>query len=253
MHVHILYSNESSTTGKEMVAALISALSDHTNIKVTGGKEAPKVDVLIRWGSRATVPLKPVRYINSLKGLTKASNKLKSLDYLKAAGIKVPTVYMADDPNIQFPCLGRKEHHVGGTDIELCMQMSDYFDVKDKCAFWTKYIPTRTEYRVHVYRGEKIKVSQKTLTNPDARKNVWIRNFENGYTFMQPKDKPKSHAIGMAVDAVDALDLNFGAVDLIIGDNGEPVVLEVNTAPGAKADSTLEAYVTAFKADILNG
>jgi len=47
-----------------------------------------------------------------------------------------------------------------------------------------------------------------------------------------------------AVSAVEALGLTFGAVDLIVGDDGHTYILEVNTAP-ACSPRTAREYVNA--------
>jgi D-alanine-D-alanine ligase-like ATP-grasp enzyme len=48
------------------------------------------------------------------------------------------------------------------------------------------------------------------------------------------------------VNAVVALGLDFGAVDLLIGDDGQTYVLEVNTAP-ACSPMTAACYIGAFQ------
>lgn len=50
----------------------------------------------------------------------------------------------------------------------------------------------------------------------------------------------------MAVLAVNCLGLDFGAVDLLIGDDRETYILEVNTAPSCSPLTATE-YIMAFK------
>ena len=62
-------------------------------------------------------------------------------------------------------------------------------------------------------------------------------------------DEPtKEAAYEEAEEAVLALGLDFGAVDLVLcKDTGLPYVLEVNTAPGLHSPTVLAAYVEAIK------
>lgn len=239
----LVYSSESSVTGKALGEAL----------EIPHGSHIPSdpINILIRWGSRATVDPYPVRVINKLKALKLASNKLESLVSLDNAGIRVPP--FGGSPK-GFPCLGRKEHHTQGNDIVLCMQQNDVKSALDNgCLYFTNYIPTKAEYRVHVFNGEIIKISQKVEDEESDEPNVvpWIRNHGHGHIFVNPRRTLSSSDSSLAIEAVTNLGLNFGAVDLIVSDDGFPYVLEVNTAP-ALGDNSLDVYVNKFK-EILNG
>jgi hypothetical protein len=114
--------------------------------------------------------------------------------------------------------------------------------------FYSKYIPTSREFRVHAFRGEVLKISEKLLTDQEKFEVPWIRNFDNGYTFRQVRDLRgflRTRVEDAGKNAVDALGLDFGAVDVILGDDGEVYVLEVNTGPGL-ADASLEVYAKKF-------
>lgn len=242
---YLIYTDATSTTGKELLAKL---KEEGVNIKGGTGKPTGHIDTLIRWGSAHLVG-KPGHIINNAKSIQAASDKWNALKVLKNADISVPKVMTKEQVTTEdFPVLGRKIHHVAGNDIVLCMQKFDLpLAIKAGCKYFTKYIPTAVEYRVHVYGDNVIKVSQKVLTDEHLYKDAFIRNFDEGFTFKQPTVKLPTSAKGMALDAVDALGLTFGAVDLVVGDDGKPYILEVNTAPGLKTDSSLEVYVNKFK------
>ena len=74
------------------------------------------------------------------------------------------------------------------------------------------------------------------------RKNLEYR-WENS-SFLQ-KFVP-AEAKTQAQNAVEALGLDFGAVDIILGKNGIWYVLEVNTACGLEG-TTLEKYCEQFR------
>jgi hypothetical protein len=244
---YLLYSNSTSTTGKALIAALKEA-----GCKIEGGTQGPgknKVGTLIRWGCSKLVG-KPGKILNKAKAIDLASDKLESLKTLKDNDIRVPEVFMPDKVTFEsFPLLGRKKHHIAGNDIVFCLQKTDIPEARAAgCTYFTKYIPKAREYRVHVFDGQAIKISQKLLTEPNRNKDPWIWNFDEGYTFHVQKEKLPSMGKMMAMASVEALGLNFGAVDIIIGDDGKSYILEVNTAPGLQTDSSIDVYVEKFKA-----
>lgn len=114
---------------------------------------------------------------------------------------------------------------------------------------YTQYVKPMVEYRVHVAFGKAISVQAKLKRRGEERTDdgQLIRNLANGWVFAVNEIRPiDPQGSQVAVNAVAALGLDFGAVDMILSQNGNYLVLEVNTAPGLSAPSTLEAYKTAF-------
>lgn len=247
----ILYSNATSTTGKQ----LAQILGIKGSIEPSGKREK----VLIRWGSTKRVPLKPKRAVNKRHAILRATDKLGSLALLKKEHVTVPRVYVLNEAlNANFSVLlGRRVHHTQGKDIIICLQHEDVvralnMPLNKRPDFFTTYIPTQREFRVHVFDEKILKISEKILTEPGEFEVPWIRNYENGYTFRNLKhmgNHMKSQLTSVAICAVEALGLEFGAVDVVMSDDGMFVVLEVNTGPSL-GDNSLEAYVSTF-AEIL--
>lgn len=223
-------------------------------VNIRGGSKVPEGDLgtLIRWGSMAKVGRKPKKILNRMDAIQKASNKRDALEIMRKAGVNVPKILSAGEVKQEhLPVLGRKDKHVGANDIILCMNLKDVERAKVAgCTHFSKYIPTKAEYRVHVFGDQIIKVSQKILTDAAAATQPWIRNLGAGYTFRQPEIRLSGAARGMAIDAVDSLGLTFGAVDVIVGDDDQVYILEVNTAPGLQTDTSIDAYLEQFKAAI---
>lgn len=111
------------------------------------------------------------------------------------------------------------------------------------------YIKKKQEYRVHVAKGEVVDIQRKARRTdvPDDQIDWRIRNHDNGFIFAR-NDLQVPRSVGEAAKrACTALNLDFGAVDVIWNDRqGTPYVLEVNTAPGLSG-TTLEGYVERFK------
>jgi hypothetical protein len=242
----ILYTNSTSVTGRALKGIL----------RITGGVEPgrERVEKLIRWGSAVAVPRKPRRgVINRKAAVNGASNKLRALDALAEQQVRIPQIFRPGQVTRRspFPLLGRKTRGQGGRDIELCMQFSDVGRIQGM-DFFSEYIPTSREFRVHAFEGEVLKISEKMLTEEEKFKVPWIRNFDNGFTFRNVQNLRGHHRVRVEEagrNAVDALGLHFGAVDVVLGDDGEVYVLEVNTGPGL-SDNSLEVYARKF-AEIL--
>jgi len=238
-----LYNSESAPTAREM----IKALKEH-GANINGGTEPPreKIDILIRWGSQKQIAVKPNKVYNKLSAIRQTSDKLTALKVLDSNGVRVPPFSTIDGNNNYFPALGRKIKHTGGEDIILLLQQSDLKKAKEAgCSFLTEYIPTKNEYRVHVFGDKAVKVSQKILTEPDKATNPWVRNLDTGYTFREPRTKLSKIDEMLAINAVQALGLDFGAVDLVVSDKNIAYILEVNTAPGL-LESSVNTYVPEF-------
>lgn len=124
-----------------------------------------------------------------------------------------------------------------------------------KAPLYVKYVPKKQEYRIHVCGGEAVDIQRKARRKDVADEDInWkIRNHDNGFIFARNEDGVvPPDVIVQAVNSVKLLGLDFGAVDVIFNDKEQQAyVLEVNTAPGLSG-STLEGYVSRFKA-IING
>ena len=90
------------------------------------------------------------------------------------------------------------------------------------------------EYRVHVFKGEVIDYAKKMQRLPDgtvtAADHVHIKNSDNGFEFIRDVS-PREGVCKRAIEAVNALGLDFGAVD-VIRHKDKSYVLEVGTAAG---------------------
>lgn len=174
----------------------------------------------------------------ALNSKASAFNKLQELEVLAKAGV-VTVPFMATKPFAYnaYPVLARKLKHHGGLDIILC---KGPVGVRKALArgrsFFTQFIPSRTEYRVWVYRGRHLGTYEKVLAHPEKRHRVG-RNHRNGYAFQLVTEAniPRA-AVTQAVQSIQALGLDFGAVDILQGNDGRYFVLEVNSAPGVEGE-----------------
>lgn len=119
---------------------------------------------------------------------------------------------------------------------------------------YTAWLPNTHEFRVHVFNGEVIDYVQKKKKR-DVEADLYIRNHDRGWVFAHDNIIVRKKIKELAVNAVEALGLHFGAVDVLAKldppVNGKwqlvnSAVCEVNTAPGLSNTATLAAYVEAF-------
>jgi len=195
-------------------------------------------DYVIRWGCRRHVGPGHHEVLNPSPAIRNASNKYDAITQLQDAGIPVPPftreasdigVPGNDEAHIHYPVLGRDENHSQGSDIDLIMQDRD-IELGGRSHHYVQYIPTAAEFRVQVFDGEVIKVHEKLLQHEADNDDPYVRNNEGGWVFLNPRSDPPDEQL--AIDAVNELGLDFGAVDCIRAEGtGEEFILEVNTAP----------------------
>jgi hypothetical protein len=164
-------------------------------------------------------------------------NKYQELCILDEKGVRtVPFSRSALD--LDAPIFGRKYHHTRGLDI-FAYGVKPLLKGDHLSDYYTQIVPKAAEYRVWVFRDKVLATYEKKLeyANKYGRrgrnKEVW--NWANGfaYTFVEP-GQVDQRLKNISIASVEYLDLDFGAVDVIMGKDNRPYVLEVNTAPGVE-------------------
>ena len=97
--------------------------------------------------------------------------------------------------------------------------------------FIVKYVPKAEEFRVHVLGDNIGGISQKVRneTHPSPNPHVWSR--DRGWLQIDYNGRYSEQLKDLGIRAIKALQLDFGAVDIMLGRDGIFYVLEVNTAP----------------------
>lgn len=235
--------------------------------------------IIVNWGSTITPDWRTVRHVvnlsnaagaflNSSGAVAKAIHKLETFKCLTEA--KVPTVKWTTEKEQVGKWL-KKDHSVlvrksltgaGGAGISILAPAAQAM-IPD-APLYTRNYPKTHEFRVHVFDGQvidfvekKAKVDNET-GNPVVSDRL-VRNHANGWTFAHDNlavcMEAKREIERVSVDAVGALGLLFGAVDILaILAEGNPgqrplkslAVCEVNTAPGLENTVTIDAYKNAI-------
>ena len=211
---------------------------------IQGGPTPPEepVDILIRYGSTEHCPWIE-RVINNAGAIARAVDKRGSLLRFLEHGVLAPRP--EDYPSV-LPAIGRKKRHERGSGFWLCLQEADArYALEAGADYFIPYIRTRGEYRVHVIDGI-VPFMQQKERRPGASHRLypWLRNNRTGWRLVRCPEIPKVAAVG--IRAVEALGLDFGAVDVLRSDTDELYVLEVNTAPGLRR-TQLEDWAETFR------
>lgn len=246
--------------GSESAKSLASVLNI---MRVRGdGDYRPKHGhVIINWGSSAhpvwiqNVLSRGAKILNPLDKVNVAGNKLSALRALKAAGVLVPEFTTDIDIARRWVRSGEtvvERHELrgnSGAGIRIVnLDDPDMPSVVHDAPLYTKFIPKTAEFRVHVFRGEVIDYIEKKKVAAERRTenfNRYVSSIHQGWVFTRTNVRDIPEVRNIAINAVRALGLDFGAVDIIYYE-GSPYVLEVNTAPGLSG-TTLVKYANAFR------
>lgn len=116
-----------------------------------------------------------------------------------------------------------------------------------RAPLYTKYSKKKDEYRVHVVAGKAIFVQRKAVQHSTSSANYQIRNVANGFVFVTRELSPDPSIISSAVNAVNALGLDFGAADVMWNERRKTAtVIEVNTACALKSGTGATRYKAAM-------
>lgn len=181
----------------------------------------------VNWGrSRANTRLNP--------DISKTTNKRVMRQLFAENNVPMPKLVRGHDytdptSGYTLPIVGRPDTHSKGRGFWLCRTETDVVRAmqgtrkKRGATHFMEYIEAPREYRVHIFKGKSIRLSEKKF-------GVQGETSHGNYVTIKPAH-PVKHVRAAAKKAVAAVGLDFGAVD-ILADNDNCWVLEVNSAPG---------------------
>lgn len=247
----LLYSYKFGSKSAKSLAQGVGA----KRIKHQGSKLLGRANkTVINWGS-STLPNEVMKctVLNTPEVVALASNKKTFFEHLEDTAVSLPDFTCNKGVAQGWLDEGKTvvERHKltgnSGDGIIICTPE----DVLGDAKLYTKYVPKKEEYRVHVFNGEVIDTQRKARVREVADEDVnWkVRNMANGFIFARNEDHViPQDVLDNSVLCVNALGLDFGAVDVVYNEKeGKAYVLEVNTAPGLSG-TTLDKYVEVFNA-----
>lgn len=222
----------------------------------------PRRHTVINWGGGHVSHGVPAnRFVNNPERTAVCTNKLRFFETITAVNDINPNLFTPIPPFTTVKVVAQQWLDAG---IKVCSRQSltgnsgeglaihRRGDVLPDAPLYVKYVKKTDEYRVHVFsydHGEiQTRVVKKKLKrDAPTDRNKLIRNHENGYIFSADVGEVPACVITAATKAVDAMLLDFGAVDVGYDANtGTCMVYEVNTAPGIEG-STVDWYAEQFK------
>lgn len=248
MKTYIYAYNKGSEGAKALSQSLGVKRLKHEGSKFRGGLGK----TVINWGSsKLPDQVMACKVINKPEAVMLSSNKLKSFELFKEHGVSIPPFWTTQDEAREeaergtcIVCRTILSGHSGAGIV-----IADNADELVKAPLYVGYIPKKHEFRYHVFNGKVLDVQRKARNKDVADEDVnWkVRNHDNGFIFMREGVEIVPEAEAEAIKAVEALGLDFGAVDIIWNEKQNKFyVLEVNSAPGLTG-TTLENYTEAFK------
>lgn len=202
-------------SGKSAISAMkIAEAGDFGLVRGSSG--------CVNWGrNRANTRLNP--------DISNSTNKRRMRELFAENDVPMPKLYSVSDIRAlpaNWPCkfVGRPDQHTRGRglwyvyDLETLAKALKGTRKKKAATHFMEYVDAPHEIRVHIFLGKSIRISEKKFA-------------DGGYTTIKPTVDIKQ-ARKAAKKAVRALGLDFGAVDILVMDDGTPYVLEVNAAPG---------------------
>lgn len=210
--------------------------------------------VAINWG-RGDYPRWRNRvqgFINHPCSVANAIDKKTAFLMMKEAGVPVPE--FTTDINVARGWLDRRETIAVFCRTEVDAARGNGIVVARRAAelvpapLYTKYVRKVHEYRIHAMKGEVFYVNKKQRRLDAPRGEQLVRSGREGWFFvhLDLPQWPNANARNAAGQAVAALGLDFGGVDVGVSEDGTATVYEVNTAPEI-GRNTAAAYKAAFQ------
>lgn len=209
------------------------------------------------------------RYVYGLRKL----GAIEQLEALQEAGVQTPEFTESVDTALTWTrsgsiVFGRRLRHSQGRDIIVAsrdtIRGSRHFQRWQQRQWWSRYAPSISEWRLHVFDGLVIARGLKyfagnagpLVANATAVPEVVIRSRSRGWLMRHDADPPRGLR-KIAKAAVEALRYPRGAVDMLVTTDRVPtkehpleitevIVLEVNLMP-AMDNYTRTAHVEAIR------
>ena len=244
--------NRASKSAKALADAL-----GCRRIRLENSRYRPRpAHAIVNWGNSANPPWMigsaASSWINFPSAVARASNKLEAFASLRDYGVSIPLFTSSAEEAYQWDTGVMVRHKLSGHSGDGC----EYIERPDRdllcgslgnAPLYVEYIKKRFEYRVHVLHNTVIDLQMKKVRSGSEGNNFQIRSHQNGWIFSREGVSVRPLAMSTAVNAVKAVGLDFGAVDIIWNESsGRYYVLEVNTAPGLEGE-TVNKYANALR------
>jgi len=223
--------------------------------------------ILVRLGSTTETPPKMVDKcveINSIVGVQTSSSKIRMKRAFAKNNIQTSAwilpeneqeirqfaAQFAEKKNVKY--VSKSEFGSRGEGNRLHDNVEDlisFFNTGNKYGRYIveKYYSYNKEYRLHVSsRGVCFYTCRKMLKSGTPEDQKWVRNDSTCVWILEENElfgKPKTwdQIVQASINAINAVGLDVGAVDVRVNNEGQFIILETNSAPSF-GDLTLDKY-----------
>ena len=205
---------------------------------------------VVRWGNRVELPMQGCVIYNTAAAVGNAANKKRAREILQKAGIDIPKLVTPQNfENSDLPIIARPSYHFAGKNVVILKTKDDFLSHykinNNKGWYYSKVIWKDREIRVHCAHGKVLLALDKS--KPKDKNCIAWNLADNEVWTVIPWEKYVYNWCKKALAALEALGLDFGAVDMVIKD-GKSYVLEVNTSAGlGDGDYTKKRYAMYMK------
>ena len=209
----------------------------------------PTCDVVFRWGTTSNVPKKAGQLIiNSAESIHWCANKKQGRLEMQEFGVPVPETWAAttftihnDGEFVLRPSKHAQGKNLWCGDAKYIVDCIRLYGVHD--GYVSRKIDKVAEFRVYVVNGKVVAVAQKTPADPNAV--AW--NVAQGGRFDNVRwGDWNLKACQAAILAALISKTDFCGVDVMVDKDGNPFVLEVNSAPSMTSDYRQSVFAKAF-------
>lgn len=211
-------------------------------------------DKIVAWG-----PTAPCPHTDTQQEAAKKIASDKLLAFMKFRVNNVATPEWTTDPAVAASWVDEGKVVVGRTLLRshsgkgIKLFGGDNTHVITHAPLYVQYKKKKHEYRVHVFNGKAIDITQKKRKAGFENRDNQIRNHQNGWIYCRDNVYIPEGMESLALAACNALGLLSGAVDVIWNEKeNKCYVLEINTAPGIEG-TTCKKYTNEIIASITNG
>lgn len=215
---------------------------------------------LLRLGSSTKVDESKYQYVlNSIEAIETSKNKLLMKEAFLRAGVKSPEFYMITDLNpdkLKYPMVAKHMLGSRGTGnylLNSADELKHFIKKKSniKDFLFERYCNYAYEYRIHVSTLGVFLIWQKLMKRATPESKKWVYNNDNcvfvskdNASFVRIANIEKLNTL--CLNALNAVGLNIGSIDLKINKKGEMTVIEINSAPSL-GEIGIEHYKTEIK------
>lgn len=193
--------------------------------------------IVVRWGNRIPLNMTNCIVYNTAEASAKASNKKTARQILEQAKVPIPVLVTPKNFKSSYlPIIARPSYHSKCKNLRILKTKDEflkhYAEKERKGWYYSQYIDKEHEYRIHCAHGKVLSISEKPRPKNHTAANPV---YGWGYSVVEeewrviPWNEYRATWCKTALDAVKAMGLDFGAVDIVTKDK-QAYVLEINTA-----------------------